>query len=181
LPDNLENIMPPSLGEVNQIGFMSRDIEQSMRYFIDAWGVGPWYVLRNMTMPMTYNGEATAPELTIAMANCGDLQFEIVQQHNDVPSLYRDSLAATPALHIQHMGVWTHDLAKTTEEALARGWKTIFETVPAGSTFVTHPSDPMVCIELSDRNPFKDGVRAAIRQAALDWDGSDPIREGVPS
>jgi Glyoxalase/Bleomycin resistance protein/Dioxygenase superfamily len=168
-------------GDVRQIGFMSRDIEQSMKYFIDAWGVGPWYVMRRLKSPMVYKGQPTEPEVSIAMANAGDLQLEIVQQHNDVSSLYLDSLAATPSLHVQHVAVWTDDLVKVRAAALDKGWRVLLETVPEGSTFVAHPDAPAVCIEISDCSPFKNGVREAIRREAANWDGANPIREGVPS
>ena len=173
--------MTPSIfGEVRQIGFMSRDIDESMRYFIEAWGIGPWHILRNAKSPMIYKGERTEPEVSIAMSNCGDLQFEIVQQHNPAPSLYLDSLAATPALHVQHVAVWTKDLAATRAAALAKGWTPVFETTPEGSSFVVHPTAPSVCIEISDCSPFKTGVRDAIRAASSAWDGADPVREGLP-
>jgi len=173
-------MMKSVFGDVRQIGFMSRDIDESMRHFVQAWGIGPWYVLRELTSPMIYKGEATEPVISIAMANCGDLQFEIVQQHNQAPSLYVDSLAVTPSLHVQHVAVWTEDFAGVNAAALAKGWTPVFETTPEGSSFVVHPSAPTVCIEISDCSPFKNGVREAIRRASDAWDGADPIREGLP-
>jgi hypothetical protein len=176
--------MSSVFGEVRQIGFMSRDIDRSMQYFADAWGVGPWYILRHLPAAMLYHGEAIDLDISIAMANCGDLQFEIVMQHNDeVRSLYTDSLAHTPQLHIQHFAVWKDDVRATEAEAHARGWQSIFETNsgPGKSIFIAHPDEPAVCLELSDCDPFKDAVRDAIKQIASTWDGSDPVREGLPS
>lgn len=174
--------MSSIFGNVRQIGFMSRDIDRSMRYFIDSWGIGPWYVLRNMSMSMSYNGVPTELQVSISMANCGDLQFEIVTQHNDAPSLYRDSLAHTSSLHVQHVAAWADDVASIEATAHGKGWQSVFETTsgPGRSVFLAHPDEPMVCIELSDCDPFKDQVRDLIRQIASTWDGSDPIREGLP-
>lgn len=175
--------MPPLFEEVRQIGFMSRDIDASMRYFVDAWGVGPWYVLRKIPAPMIYGGQPTDPVVSIAMANCGELQFEIVQQHNDAPSLYVDALAKTPSLHVQHVAVWVDDVPDLAAKAAEKGWQAVFETAggPGKSVFITHPAEPAVCIELSDRDPFKVRVREAIKAKSVDWDGSDPIRDGLPA
>ena len=176
--------MSSPFGDVRQIGFMSRDIDRSMAYFASAWGVGPWYVLRHVPAAMLYRGEAVDLDVSIAMANCGDLQFEIVMQHNDaVRSLYTDALAHSPQLHVQHVAVWKDDVRTTEAEAHARGWQSIFETNsgPGKSIFIAHPEAPAVCIEISDCDPFKDGVRAAIRRDAAEWDGRDPIREGFPA
>jgi hypothetical protein len=176
--------MSLAFGKISQLGFMSRDIDRSMKYFAEAWGVGPWYILRHRPAAMLYQGRAIDLDLSIAMANCGDLQFEIVMQHNaDVRSLYTDSLAHTPHLHVQHVAVWKDDVRAAETEAHARGWQSVFETSsgPGKSIFIIHPDEPGVCIELSDCDPFKDGVRAAIRRVAETWDGSDPVREGLPS
>ena len=174
--------MQSIFGEVRQIGFMSRDIDSSMRFFAESCGVGPWFVLRHLDAAMLYKGNAIQLDVSIAMANCGDLQFEIVMQHNDTPSLYTDALVGIPGLHIQHMGVWSRDVVRLQAAAHIRGWETVFETTsgPGKSIFLIHPGDPAVCIELSDCDPFKDGVREAIRSHAAEWDGSDPIREGLP-
>lgn len=170
-------------GSLSQVGLMSRDVDKSMQYFVDAWGMGPWFVLRNIKMSMLYKGEPTELDVSIAMANCGDLQFEIVQQHNDAPSLYLDSLAHTQSLHVQHVAVWTPDVRGLESKAASLGWEAVFETRsgPGRSVFITHPSEPMVCIELSDSDPFKDQVRAAIKDTAASWDGADPIRNGLPT
>lgn len=175
--------MPCLFGQVRQLGFMSRDLDRSMNYFIDNWGVGPWYTLRNVSNRMLYKGSPVDLEMSLAMANCGDLQFEIVVQHNDVVSLYTDALAHTPSLHVQHVAVWHRDVPAIEAVALAKGWKSVFETVsgPGRSVFVAHPAEPMVCIEISDCDPFKEHVRNTIRRIAADWDGKDPIREGLPS
>ncbi|CAN7629574.1 VOC family protein [Phenylobacterium sp. LjRoot219] len=174
--------MSSVFGDVRQIGLMSRDIDRSMRYFVEAWGMGPWFVLRNMKASMLYKGQPRELEVSIAMANCGDLQFEIVEQHNDAPSLYQDALKQTPELHVQHVAVWTEDVDGVEKAAHAKGWSSVFEPLsgPGRSVFVIHPSEPKVCIEISDRDPFKERVREAIKQIAADWDGSSPIREGLP-
>ena len=174
--------MSAIFGNVRQLGFMSRDIDRSMRYFVDCWGIGPWFVLRNIRNSMLYKGTPVELDMSIAMANCGDLQFEIVAQHNETQSLYTDALAHTPELHIQHVAVWTEDVMALESAAHAKGWKSVFETVsgPGRSVFVAHPSEPLVCIEISDCDPFKNRVREAIRQAAATWDGSNPVRDGLP-
>jgi len=174
--------MPSVFGNVRQIGLMSRDIDRSMRYFVDAWGMGPWFVLRNQKVSMLYDGAPRELEVSIAMANCGDLQFEIVAQHDDTPSLYRHALQQTPELHVQHVAVWTDDVNGVERSAHAKGWSSVFETLSGAgrSVFVIHPSEPKVCIEISDRDPFKVRVRESIRRVASDWDGDHPIREGFP-
>jgi hypothetical protein len=176
--------MKSLFGEVRQLGFVSRDIDRSMRHFLDHWNIGPWYVARNLKAPTLYKGEPSDTEISLALSSCGDLQFEIIQQHNDAPSAYRDALAGTPELHVQHIAVWTDDFAELKANALARGWEPVLESPSSGpgeSCYVVHPSEPMVCVEISDRSPFKEHVREVVRDMAMKWDGTDPIREGLPA
>jgi hypothetical protein len=175
-------VMQPLFGEIRQLGFVSRNIDQSIRHFLTHWNIGPWYVVRNITAPSLYKGEPSVPEISLALSSCGDLQFEIIEQHNDAPSAYREALATSPGLHVQHVAVWTDHFAKIKADALAKGWVAVLETPsgPGQSCYLVHPSEPLVCVEVSDRSPFKEHVREAVRNVANTWDGADPIREGLP-
>jgi hypothetical protein len=84
-------------------------------------------------------------------------------------------------LPIQHIAVWTDDFSQTKAAALRKGWTPVFETHPGPgeSCYLTHPGQPMVCMEISDRSPQKEKVRAAVRESARNWNGTDPIREGL--
>lgn len=169
-------------GNVRQLGFVSRDIDRSLRFFVDCWGIGPWFVLRNVPSPMLYRGVPIELDVSIGLANCGDLQFEIVTQHDETPSLYLDALTATPGLHVQHFAIWAEDVAQVEAKARSRGWIPEFETNAGSgkSIFLIHPDEPRNCLEISDCNPQKIQVRERIRHAALSWDGTEPIREGLP-
>ena len=68
--------MPSVFGNVRQLGFISRDLDRSMAWFIDSWGIGPWYTLRNVKSAMLHKGEPVDLEMSIALAHCGDMQFE---------------------------------------------------------------------------------------------------------
>ncbi len=174
---------PSLFGPVRQLGFIAHDLDRSMDYFVDAWGIGPWYTLRGVTNRMLYKGREVEIEMSIALANSGDMQFEIVAQHNDVVSLYSDALTHAQGLHVQHVAVWHEDVEAIERAAHGKGWASIFENLggPGRSVFVAHPDAPMVCIEISDLDPFKEKVRETIRQIAADWDGTDPVREGLPA
>ena len=79
---------------IRQVGYVVKDIEAAMTYWSEAVGVGPWFYRKVVdTTEFNYHGKPSAfPELSIAVANSGDLQIELIQQHNDAPSLYLDTL-----------------------------------------------------------------------------------------
>ena len=82
-------------GDVIQNGYVVRDIETAMRHWIDILGVGPWFYIEQLPVPdFQYKGQPSPVDVSLALANSGTLQIELIQQRNDAPSMYRDFLAA---------------------------------------------------------------------------------------
>jgi hypothetical protein len=173
--------MAPLFGDIRQIAFVTDDIDRSMRHFVEVWNIGPWHVMRHVKETILHRGAPSDIDMSVALSNNGELQFEIIQQHNDAPSVYREWLAKLAAgLSVQHLAVLVDDFAAAKAVALARGWVPALESAGgAGSAcYLSHPAEPLLYMEISDRSPGKDRLRAAVKRAAQLWDGSDPIREG---
>src|SRR6185369_10374617 len=122
-------------GEVRQIAFVVRDVERAMQYWIETLGVGPFFVLREIT-PDTFRyrgAPSPAPTLTIGFANSGTLQVELIQQHDDRPSAYRDFLASGRE-GLQHVSSWLTraEYDATMARALAAGAVVAHEGAMAG-------------------------------------------------
>ena len=80
-----------ALGDVMQLAFVPGNFDATLKFWSETMGVGPFYVLcRNKTEWARYRGVETLPELSVAFGHWNDMQIEIIQQHNDVPSPYRD-------------------------------------------------------------------------------------------
>jgi hypothetical protein len=174
--------MPPLFGDIRQIAFVSDDIDRSMRHFVGVWNIGPWHVMRHVKETILHKGAPSDIDLSVAISNNGDLQFEIIQQHNEAPSVYREWRAKmTSGLNVQHLAVWVDDFAKARADAMARGWTPVLESAAGvgNACYLGHPAEPLLYLEISDRSPGKERMRAAVRRASELWDGSDPIREGL--
>ncbi|MGE0679867.1 MAG: VOC family protein [Candidatus Binatia bacterium] len=94
-------------GEMRQIAFVVRDLNQALRYWTETLGVGPFFLLRDfIPVDYRYGGEpAPAPHLTIALGFSGEFQVELIQQHDDNPSAYRDFLLSGRE-GFQHVSSW---------------------------------------------------------------------------
>src|SRR4051812_37979869 len=101
--------MSKLFGSVRQVGYVVRDIEQSMQQWVRL-GVGPWFYKEDVvSTEYRYYGQPSAlPKLSIALANSGELQIELIQQRDDVPTLYRDTLQRNGEV-AQHVAYWTRD------------------------------------------------------------------------
>ena len=167
-------------GKVCQNGYVVRDIEAALTHWTEVLGVGPFYYIERVECDwFTYKGEPSPVEMSIALANTGDLQIELIQQRNDAPSMYMDFLNAGRE-GLQHMSYWTTEFQADYDRAVAAGYKVGHEGQIGGpqGRFVyfdteTHPG---TVIEMSDISGAKGKFFEHIRKAAADWDGSNPVR-----
>jgi len=167
-------------GAIRQNGYVVRDIEAAMAHWSAVLGVGPWFYTTHAPIQnFTYRGSPSDVDVAIALANTGPLQIELIQQHNDAPSLYRDFLAAGQE-GLQHVAYWTENFAAERQRAIDLGFRVGHEGVTgAYGPFVYFESSGHhgTVLELSDIGGLKRKLFAQIVAAADDWDGSDPIRE----
>ncbi|MCW5748652.1 MAG: VOC family protein, partial [Alphaproteobacteria bacterium] len=110
-------------GELRQIGIVVRDIEAAMKHWVDVCGVGPWfYVDRLAVTEFTYRGARhDGIHLSIALANSGEVQLELIEQRCRTPSMYQDFLAAGHE-GMQHWSSWPTDYDARLAHALANGY-----------------------------------------------------------
>ena len=78
-------------------------------------GVGPWfYVDRVQTDYFLCRGVESELEVSVAKANSGDIQLELVQQRNDASSAFTEFLdAGHEGAHHSPTGQTTHCLSAT--------------------------------------------------------------------
>lgn len=110
-------------GNLRQVGIVVRNIEAAMRHWVDVCGVGPWfYVDRLPVTGFTYAGARhDAVHISIALANSGDVQLELIQQRCETPSMYRDFLAAGHE-GMQHWSSWPENYDEIYQRALTSGY-----------------------------------------------------------
>jgi len=168
-------------GGARQVGFVVRDIEKAMAHWSRTLGVGPWLYKEEVgTTEFRYFGRPSAlPQLSIALANSGDLQLELIQQRNDAPSLYLDSLERSGEC-AQHVAYWTEDRYDELHRRLCEAGYVEGHGGRMGMrgrfAYFVHADLPSAMVELSELSGGKGEYFAQIAQAARGWDGSDPIR-----
>jgi Glyoxalase/Bleomycin resistance protein/Dioxygenase superfamily len=167
-------------GNVCQNGYVVRDIEGAMKHWIDVMGVGPWFYIKDVkTDWFKCRGVASDIKMSIALANSGDLQIELIQQRNDAPSLYKEFLDAGHE-GLQHMSYWTRDYQTLYDRALSLGYVVGHEGAIGGEqgrfAYFDTQAHPGTIVEISDISGAKGPMFARIRKACADWDGADPIR-----
>ena len=170
-------------GEIKQLGYVVHDIEAAMRHWIDVLGVGPWYYVERLPVRnFLYRGEPSDVHASIALANSGGTQIELIQQRNDAPSMYRDFLATGPE-GLQHVSTWPVDYDETIARALAKGHRIGQQGESNRGPFAyfdTEGAHRGSCMEIAAMTPLRKQQFDGIAQAAVGWDGRDPIRTKLP-
>jgi catechol 2,3-dioxygenase-like lactoylglutathione lyase family enzyme len=171
---------------MRQIAFVVRDMDQALRYWTETLGVGPFFLLRDLKAePFQYRGKPSPPpRITIALGNSGAMQVEIIQQHDDRPSAYRDYLDSGRE-GFQHVSSWLTraEYDETMARELAAGTTVAHDGVIAvsGVRFAYFATDRVaggLLYEIADvMEPQVYPMMEMIADAARGWDGKEPVRE----
>ena len=92
-------------------------------------------------------------EMSVALANSGDLQIELIQQRNNAPSMYKEFLDSGRE-GLQHMSYWTRDYQGLYDRALSLGYKVGHEGQIGGEkgrfAYFDTQAHPGTVVEISD-------------------------------
>ena len=109
-------------GPLRQMGFVVRDIDRAMRHWVEVCGVGPWFVAEKLPLDgFWYKEQPYDIHVTVALANSGDVQLELIEQRDQTPSMYRDFLAAGHE-GLQHWSSWPENYDELLDRAVKNGW-----------------------------------------------------------
>ncbi len=167
------------LGTVFQIAYVPRDFDAALKFWTEVMGVGPFYRRSRLRFPeCRYRGQPSDIEFSVSIAYWGDTQVELIEQHNDAPSIYT---AWHDAGHdgVQHVCIAVPDIAAAKAECEARGLAIEQEVgwPGGGAIYVDAGGGPGTMVEMIQLNPAMEERFAMIRAAGRVWDGRDPLRE----
>lgn len=171
-------------GQPRQIGYVVRDIGKAMNHWVNVLGVGPWfYGDRVPFLSYTYQGvRRDDVHLSFALANSGEMQIELIQQRNDTPSSWK-AFADSGREGVQHWSSVEEDYDGIYASALERGYRVEHEGTMARGRFAYFVSNDNIgsIFEVAEATSERVRINSAIRQAAIGWDGKDPIRTVWPT
>lgn len=122
-----------------------------------------------------YLGEPSEVEIGIAMAFTGSIQIELIQQHNEAPSMYRDFMIDRGE-GIQHLCFYPEDYDSALASLTGNGMRVGQDGAIRGMRFSYLEGMDGNIIEIGD---IPDKIRLRRQQgitSAVEWDGSKPVR-----
>ncbi|MDP6345473.1 MAG: VOC family protein [Alphaproteobacteria bacterium] len=172
-------------GAVRQNGYVVPDIEAAMRHWVEVLGVGPWFAIGELPLrEAIYRGRPTDARASIALANSGDLQIELIEPLNDAPSPYGDFLADCPTGGLHHLSSWPDGAAydAALERFTAGGGEVVLSGRVGGTRLAYLDTQAHLgsMFEMAALDDLSIRLFTAIRAAADCWDGGEPIRRSWP-
>jgi catechol 2,3-dioxygenase-like lactoylglutathione lyase family enzyme len=108
--------------QINQVGLIVRDLDNSLRQYWETLGIGPWkvYTYAPPLVPrMTYRGKDQSYRMRLAFTQVGSLQLELIQPLLG-ESIYQEHLDRYgEGMH--HIGVFVASLDEAISEATKHG------------------------------------------------------------
>ena len=156
------------------------NLDQGIARFNALWGLGPFFVRRHIELQnVTYRGAPAELDISAAYAQSGGLMIELVTQHNDAPSTFRDRFAADET-GFHHVALDFADHDERVAQFSAEGFEPVTSFVTSegrGATFV----DTTVLLghvtEIYRVNDSLKQLYADVRAAAESWDGKQLYRD----
>lgn len=167
-----------TLGDVIQMAYFPEDFDAALKYWIETVGVGPFFVMNDVRLrDMKYRGQPTDAVFSMAIGYWGDIQIELIKTDSDAPSLYAGEYAVRDRLH--HVCVFVDSIEDARRACAQAGAEVIVEgKVGAdGEVIYVDPGrGPGHVIEYLQPMSGTEGLFAMMKEAARNWDGTDPVR-----
>jgi catechol 2,3-dioxygenase-like lactoylglutathione lyase family enzyme len=175
--------MIPHFGAIRQNGYVVRDLDAALTHWTAVLGVGPFFRIADQPLSgFRYRGAPSDAAISVALAQSGGIQIELIQPLDEHPSAFHDFVRAGRE-GLQHVAFWTDDFDSALAAARSRGLTVLQEgcsgTGAPDERFVyfTAEQHPGTMIELSETAGAKGELFRAVAAAADGWDGRHPVRD----
>lgn len=167
---------------VRQIAYFVENVREAALTHHRQFGSGPYYFANNIPLDISLHRGIERPlDHSSAYGQWGSMMIEFVQQNNSGPSAFHDMFpenSGQSGLH--HLAIIVDDIDKTISQYNQSGFDTaLYAETKTGLPFAMMDMvDPLGhMLELYPASPELLGFYRMVSDAAIDFDGTDPIRE----
>ncbi|XVQ14133.1 VOC family protein [Spirillospora sp. CA-255316] len=160
-----------------QLGFLVDDLLGAASTWARVFGVGPFHVLPVVDQHATYCGRENTVTLQVAVAQAGPVQIELVQQHCDRPSIFREwHRGRVSGLHQLCTVTQDYDGRKAHYERLGYELAAESENGSFRVAYFDTAADFGFFTEVVEQRPGFLARLHDISRTCAAWDGTDPVR-----
>ncbi len=132
----------PVFTETKQICVVVRDLDETMRRYVDDYGIGPWEIYEFGPETLTESrkdGRPSDAAWRLAVTMVGSVQWELIQPLDDSSS-YAEFLAAKGE-GVHHVAVGAPSFEHAVDVAAGHGRRVLQDGVYEGATFAYLSTD----------------------------------------
>lgn len=172
-------------GEIFQLGYVVPDLDAALAHWTGRMGVGPFFLyptplqfvsLSLRGVPLDDRSDVIR---RVAVGYAGDMMIELIEP-GATPSIYTEFVDAGLS-GVQHLGAMAESVAATRDRMVGDGAVVVWEgRLTAGEfCYLDVGEGPLgsPLYELMNASDERRNLYARMKQAAIDWDGSDPVRQ----
>lgn len=171
----------PPLAPIRQIAFVVPDLDEAIARHARLFASGPYFVQRGVTMAgHRYRGMPWQLDMSVGFGQFGDVQIELIQLHDDRPSIFREALpVGARAARMHHICLHPASIDESIAGFAAAGCGIVLEHALSGGTrivMIDTVADIGHFVELYQRTDEVAMLYDGVRNAAAGFDGHDLIR-----
>ena len=163
-----------------QNAYYVADLDLAITRFHNLWGLGPFFVRRHIALEtVTYRGSASELDISAAYTQSGDIMVELVTQHNDAPSIFRDRFAAHES-GFHHVALDFGDHDARVADFNEKGYESVTSFKASegrGATYLDTFELLGHATEIYIVNDSLKQLYSEVRLASETWDGQELVRE----
>jgi methylmalonyl-CoA/ethylmalonyl-CoA epimerase len=73
-----------------QMAYVPADLDAALHFWTKTIGAGPFFAINHVKLERTqYRGQSTEIDFSIMLGYWGEMQIELVRQHNDAASIFK--------------------------------------------------------------------------------------------
>jgi hypothetical protein len=166
-------------GAVYQVAYTVQDLAAAMARFSARLQVAPWFTFEFRASPLArHRGRPTSLRLAIARGFSGHLNIELVQQLDDGPSIFRESVERQ-GHGFHHWGIRTAAFDREVATYAGLGLApALFDQGPYGNRIAFFDTTGLLpgMVEIVETSPVHEESLQRMYRQSLAFDGTDPVR-----
>jgi Glyoxalase/Bleomycin resistance protein/Dioxygenase superfamily len=171
-------------GSIIQHAYTVDDIDEGMRLYTERLRIGPWFLIGPFVPAKgVYRGAETKMNLSLAVAFSGPAMVELIEQHDDAPSVYQEAKKARGGHGFHHWAIGACDFDAAAARHRALGYEAAFSDIsPRGVRVVYFDTtrDLPGMLEIIEMTADAEEQYRTMYQAAQDWDGKFAVHRLQP-
>ncbi|MTD56535.1 VOC family protein [Amycolatopsis pithecellobii] len=160
-----------------QTAWVVQDLATAIPRWLEQALVGPFFVLPHSRIDdAVYRGSPVTPDISVAVAQVGPMQVELIEQHDKEPSPFTVELPSMGLHH--HIAATTDDLDADIEHYASQGVEAVFTGLVGDARFAFFDTRSSLgfMTEIMEHSPAVEELFGLVARVGAEWDGSDPIR-----